>query len=303
MPQAQALFVFSLLAFAGSSGAAERCVPFAVAAEPATNLVMYRGVSPDGRRIAIGWDRNEGGRVLRGAALLDLRTGERTDLPGLNNAPSFSPDGRRLVAANYVDAPRRHTQVTELDLASGATRVYAAAESSEWLPSYSGDGNWIVFNSTRSGASDIYRARRGSGEIERLTDDARYEAHAAFADRDRAIVFHRQVGGDNYDIVKIDLATNAETSVAATAIEEAYPAVSPDGRWIAFSAAPSTGAQPNLYVAPMAGGERRRLTEGATKDAYAAWAPDGRTLYFVRFEPKGSSILGLHMSGGACKTR
>jgi Tol biopolymer transport system component len=300
MLQVQALLLTTFLAAAGGSSAAERCIPFLVAAEPGTNLVLYRGASPDGHKLAIGWDRREGERIARGAMLLDLRSGERSELPGLNNEPSFSPDGRFVVSANYVDAPRRHTEVTELELASRATRVYAAADSNEWLPSYSRDGDWIVFNSTRSGTSDVFRAQRRDGAIERLTDDARYEAHATFVDRDRAIVFHRQTDGDDYDIVRKDLATKAETPLAATALVEAYPAISPDERWIAYSSAAAAGAQPNLYLAPLAGGERRRLTEGADKDAYAAWSPDGRTIYFVRFEPGASKVFGLHVANGAC---
>jgi len=158
----------------------------------------------------------------------------------------------------------------------------------------------ILFNSTRSGASDIYEVDRASGALRQLTSDPRYEAHASYFDGARKIIFHRQTRGENYDIVVRDLRTGQERVVGATAAEEAYPAISPDRRWIAFSAVPVSGAQPNLYVMRTDGTGRRRLTEGASKDAYATWASDGRALYFVRFEASGSKVYRIAMAGGSC---
>ena len=166
---------------------------------------MFHGLSPDGRKLAVGWDRGSGASVQRGAYLLDLRTGRRTDLPHLNNAPSFSPDGRHLVSANYAADRSLKTELVELDLRDGTARTLASGPSAEWLGSYSSDGRWILFNSTRTGTSDLYRIRRADGRIERLTDDPRYEAHAQFFDRDRKVIFHRQVAGDDYDIVVREL--------------------------------------------------------------------------------------------------
>lgn len=271
-----------------------------VAGVPGENHVTFRAMSPDGRSIAVGWDKGSGPSTQRGAYLLDLRTGNRTDLPHLNNAPSFSKNGRFLVSANYSADPALRTEIVELDRRSGATRTYASAQSGEWLASYAPDGRSILFNSTRSGGSDIYRIRRDTDAVDQLTSDPRYEAHASYIDGGRGIIFHRQTEGDNYDIVIRDLRTGAEQTIGATAAEEAYPAVSPDGRWIAFSAVPAPGLQPNLYVMRRDGGGRVRLTEGAAKDAYASWSPDGRDLYFVRFDDAGSKILRLAMRGGAC---
>jgi Tol biopolymer transport system component len=136
--------------------------------------------------------------------------------------------------------------------------------------------------------------------VERLTADPRYEAHARYFDRNRLLIFHRQTAGDNYDIVVRDMRSGRERLVGATGAEEAYPALSPDERWIAFSAVPTPGAQPNLYLMRSDGSARTRLTSGLSKDAYAAWGPDGRSLYFVRFDPEGSKIMRLSVVDGRC---
>jgi TolB protein len=289
-----------MLAILIAASAAAACPTEQVAGVAGENHVMFHGLSPDGRTLAVGWDKGSGADTQRGAYLLDLRTGKRSDLPHLNNAPVFSRDGKYLVSANYAGRPLR-TEVVELDRKTVVTRTYASAESGEWLASYAPDGRSILFNSTRSGASDIYRARRDTGAVEQLTSDPRYEAHASFIDGGRRIIFHRQTEGDNYDLVIRDLKSGAEQLVGATPAEEAYPAMSPDGRWIAFSAVPEPGRQPNLYVMRRDDKGRVRLTEGATKDAYATWSPDGRSIYFVRFSEGGSTILRLKIRGGACQ--
>ena len=273
-----------------------------VAGARGENHVLFHGLSPDGRTMAVGWDRATGAATQRGAYLLDLRTGKRTDLPHLNNAPSFSPDGRFLVSANYADRVLR-TEIVELDQRTGAARTYASGPSAEWLASYGRDGRSILFNSTRTGGSDIYEVNRATGALRQVTSDPRYEAHASYIDGGRRIIFHRQTAGDKYDIVIRDLTSAAEQSDGATPIEEAYPAVSPDGRWIAFSAAPSAGAQPNLYVMRRNGGGRVRLTNGPAKDAYATWSRDGRAIYFIRFGDGGSTVLRLPMRSGDCAKR
>lgn len=276
------------------------CPPQLVSGVPGENHVMFHGLSPDGRKLAIGWDRGSGANIQRGAYLLDLRTGQRTDLPHLNNAPSFSPNGRHLVSANYAADRSLKTELVELDLRDGSARTLASGPSAEWLGSYSSDGRWILFNSTRTGTSDLYRIRRAGGLIERLTGDPRYEAHAQFFDRDRKVIFHRQVAGDDYDIVIRNLSNRTERSVGSTPAEEAYPAISPDGRWIAFSAVTEAGQQPNLFVMRANGSQRRRLTQGPSKDAYATWSRDGRSIDFVRFDPDGSKILRIAVRSGVC---
>ena len=264
------------------------------------NHVMFNGLSPDGKMIAVGWDRGTGAAVERGTYLLDLQSGARTEIPHLNNAASFSPDGRYLVSANYASDPSLRTEVVEFDRRTGTARTFASAPSGEWLPSYSPDGKWIAFNSTRSGRSDIYRVGRADGEVEQLTSDPRYEAHATYFDRGRKLIFHRQSDGDNYDIVVRDLRTGADQLVGATAAEEGYPAVSPDRRWIAFSAVTKPGAQPHLFVMAADGSSRRQLTDAPEKDAYAAWSADGRSIYFIRFFSAGSTIERLRLREGRC---
>jgi TolB protein len=230
-----------------------------------------------------------------------LRTGRRRDLAGLNNAPSFSPDGAKLVAANYPGPRELRMEIVELDLDRGTTRPLAPNPASEWLPSYSSDGRWVVFNSTRSGGSDLYRVHTRRGTVERLTDDPRYEAHAQFSRDGRRILFHRQIAGDDYGLALLDLRTRRVTEFPGSPREEAYPAFSPDQHQIAFgSDAGQQAGKTDIYVMKADGSGRKRLTAHPDKDAYATWSPDGRFLYFMRQSDEGVSLYRLRMKGGDC---
>src|SRR4249919_3367007 len=118
-----------MLALILAAAAVGTCALDQVSGIPGENHVMFHGLSPDGRKIAIGWDRRSGANVERGAYLLDLRTGRRTDLAHLNNAPSFSPDGRYLVSANYAADRSLKTELVELDLRRGSARSLASGPS------------------------------------------------------------------------------------------------------------------------------------------------------------------------------
>jgi hypothetical protein len=63
----------------------------------------------------------------------------------------------------------------------------------------------------------------------------------------------------------------------ATAADEGAPALSPDGRWIAYTSTES-GAE-EVYVQPIPGpGPRLQVSVNGGQEAQ--WAPDGRTLYY-----------------------
>lgn len=60
--------------------------------------------------------------------------------------------------------------------------------------------------------------------------------------------------------------------------EESFPAVSPDGRWIAFSGRHEGPME--IYVMPATGGTPERLTyDGGQNARVAGWTPDGKILF------------------------
>lgn len=66
-----------------------------------------------------------------------------------------------------------------------------------------------------------------------------------------------------------------------TSIEGDAPAISPDGRFIAFARDDSTGVGQSLFVVSVDGGKERIIAAGMPSSIRSiAWTPDGKTIYF-----------------------
>jgi TolB protein len=76
------------------------------------------------------------------------------------------------------------------------------------------------------------------------------------------------------------------------------PAVSPDGRSIAFVS--TRDGNPEIYVMAADGSAPRRLTDWRRDDIAPAWSPDGSRLAFLRREQGGERlfVLALPQGGG-----
>jgi Tol biopolymer transport system component len=75
------------------------------------------------------------------------------------------------------------------------------------------------------------------------------------------------------------LAAGKERRLSSTSGD--MPAISPDGRWVAFARDDSTGVGQSVVVVPATGGRERVLATSLPAGVSATrWAPDGKTLYF-----------------------
>jgi Tol biopolymer transport system component len=70
-----------------------------------------------------------------------------------------------------------------------------------------------------------------------------------------------------------------------------YPAVSPDGRWLAFSEE-DTGAW-QLGIMNLATGEEHRLTNGDCNSVTPAWYADSETLVYAMDCGRGLGLTAL----------
>ena len=252
------------------------CLVEHIAADPTRAQFHFDGLSPDGAKLAVGWDRNG---EESGLYILDLITGATTDIPGLNNGAVFSPDGMKLL--NILPTENGRTDIVEYDITSGEMTFIAPHEQWEWLASYASDGETILFNSYRTGASDIYTYRVADGALTRWTDFDGYDAHGQFSPDDSKILFNRHEGGEDFNIYVIDVASGDITQLTDEPTEEGYGSWSPDGNTIIFSSdrAQASG-EPDLYLMDADGENVRRLTDHPAKDAYGFFSPDGKYIYF-----------------------
>ena len=72
------------------------------------------------------------------------------------------------------------------------------------------------------------------------------------------------------------------------------PQVSPDGRWVMFSAVDvnlqENTRKPHLWIVPAAGGDSKQITSGQTGENRGRFSPDGKTILYISDAVGGSQV-------------
>src|SRR3989449_8148552 len=80
------------------------------------------------------------------------------------------------------------------------------------------------------------------------------------------------------------------------------PQLSPDGKSVAYTATEyslkDNRGTARVWLADVATGQTRRLTEGPGSDRQPRWSPDGATLAFVSTRQNGPQLWVLPIAGG-----
>jgi len=95
------------------------------------------------------------------------------------------------------------------------------------------------------------------------------------------------------------VAVNGQSpAVRLTAMQgqEINPRVSPDGKWLAFSA--NQYGNNDVYVMPLAGGEVKQLTFNEASDEVDSWSWDSKTIYFTSGRYNSFSAYKVGIDGG-----
>ncbi len=153
-----------------------RLVNDTLESQPFSNSTRIEGsarFSPDGSRIAFASLRSGGPEVWvaerDGSGLQQVTAlGATGVLMG-----GWSPDGTRIAFEAAMDG---NSDVYLVGADGGHLRRLTAEPSIDGVPSWSGDGRWIYFGSTRAGMiADTWRISPNGGEAIRLTHNGSFE--------------------------------------------------------------------------------------------------------------------------------
>jgi len=101
----------------------------------------------------------------------------------------------------------------------------------------------------------------------------------------------RLVSGPTVELKKVPLTSEAGA--------HAYPAFSPDGNRLAYSAHDvSKDAVFHIFVRPVAGGTPLQVSNGEGSDIGPAWSPDGSSLAFLRVVEDRAQVIVVPSGGG-----
>jgi len=226
-----------------------------------------------------------------------------TRIPGVEQSPAISPDGKSVVYNRDRDL--------WLLRVGGDNPINLTADSpgQDFAPAFSPDGQLVAFNSFRGDGVGLFVMGATGENVRRLTTRGFLPAwtpdgkELVFANNPNDVAY---AGGTAIGLEAVELTTGRIRSLCPCLANA--PAVSPHRGWVAYwGIEPDSSAQRDLWVVPLAGlepgGAPRRLTDDPFYEWNPEWSPDGRWLYFVSDRGGSPNLWRLPFDERAGRTR
>jgi Tol biopolymer transport system component len=211
------------------------------------------------------------------------RRGERIDTvgpPDTYDQPALSPDGTQL-AVSVISLAESKVRVWLWDLARNLGRPFSALPDQDTqYPLWTADGSRILYLSgpeklvvqsvDRSSIDSIYTSQEEGVIPSAWSADGEWILFASYS---------RDQPENHYDIVAFPSSGRQRPlPIVATRAWEVQPALTQDGKWLAYASSESGHFE--IYAQSFLGrGEKWRIsTEGGVQPS---WRGDGRELYYL----------------------
>jgi len=248
--------------------------------------------SPDGRRIAFTSGRNGSFGIWvsdsDGANPRMLFDGGAY----VTGSPRWSPDGRRIAFDTRSHDPAKlgNPSIWTVDADGGQARRLSGPGTGDIAPSWSRDGSWIYFASTRSGNLQIWKMPSQGGPAAQITKNGGFEGFEATDSRSLLYSKGRQTPG----IWRVPLSGGDETLVSDRD-QLAYWRCWRVARGGIYFGTATPPAGPRLEFLDFSSGAIRPISPlsrqpDATIPGLAV-SPDGRTLLLAQYDQNGSNII------------
>jgi serine/threonine-protein kinase len=211
------------------------------------------------------------------------------DQPRSYHSPRVSPDGHR-VALDFAAETR---DVWVLDL-TDRTLSRATFQNSGHDPTWLPDGKELIYAEIRGARTGIVRAPVDGS---RPADSVYFEGvqitvHAVTPDGRTGLAVVLPTSGPG-DIVAVPLSGGGKPKpLAATPYDEGYPALSPDGRWLAYVS--NEANRYDVYLRAL-DGTAGKLLVSQDGGSEPVWSRDGRELFYRSLGPGEPQLMAARI--------
>ncbi len=215
------------------------------------------------------------------------------DQLGTYHNPRVSPDGRQILV-DRDEGALGGRDVWILDLPTRTlTRATTVGDAHDavWAP----DGRHLTYLSFSTKGGPIVTSAADGSREQRLVSARGTINPGAWLPDGSAYIAGLGAELNNSDLVAISAADDRRDSIVVSRFDEHSPAVSPDGRWLAYTSN-ETGER-QIYVRSLAGSGRALVSVRNGEEA--VWSRDGRELLYIEHEGDSSRVIAARLEGGA----
>jgi tricorn protease-like protein len=230
----------------------------------------YPSLSPDGRSVVYAAFLQAN---IYEIYEMDLASGsvvQLTNKLGNLNAPEISPDGNHIIFKLWSPNTDKNT-IWMMD--RNGQHADKISRVSGWDPTWSPDGNTILFASDVDGVIQLFRIATNGKQLHRVSNLPAIRGRSDWSPDGQSIVTY---SGDpwNHEVYLMNVDGSNAHIISPAGGNAQGAAFSPDGQWVTFTAYYDHPGDDNgceIYIMRVDGTDLRRLTDNDYCDYQPRW--------------------------------
>ncbi|NNE47971.1 MAG: protein kinase, partial [Rhodothermales bacterium] len=191
--------------------------------------------------------------------------------------PALSPDGRSVLISETTSLTSWEVPLLRVDLRTGV-REPISSHSINSLPTWMPDGDAYFFATGWFGWGEQSIVKQFNGELS--TDEVVIKggSHPSVSSDGRWLLYIEVEENSGPNLFALDLSSRDTVSIEQGLDSAAFPALSPDGRFVVYSVQEVGGSE--IRIIPFRGGSARTVATKAGQ--MALWSRDGSSLLYIK---------------------